>query len=111
MSVNCDTCGQEFAPARSDARYCSGKCRTEAYRVRRDGDRPKRKRAPLTDAFWRATYDLQKVTERIERLSEDDRLPRNRATLSARYSDLVRARDAIEQAMERIGEPSQSSES
>jgi hypothetical protein len=28
----CDHCGEEFTPARADARYCSGKCRTAHHR-------------------------------------------------------------------------------
>lgn len=110
MTVTCDVCGDEFTPARSDARYCSGKCRTEAYRVRRDGEKPKRPRRPLNDVFLPTVLDLQRLVERLDKLSRDDRLPRNRDVLARRhYYDLKRARDSIERAMERIGEPSQSS--
>jgi len=31
----CEGCGEEFTPTRSDARYCSGACRQEAYRKRK----------------------------------------------------------------------------
>jgi hypothetical protein len=31
----CERCGQTFAPRRSDARYCSGRCRVAAHRARR----------------------------------------------------------------------------
>lgn len=30
----CAVCGQDFHPARSDAKYCSGNCRQTAYRRR-----------------------------------------------------------------------------
>jgi hypothetical protein len=32
---DCQHCGTAFAPARSDARYCSGRCRVAAHRARR----------------------------------------------------------------------------
>jgi len=75
MPVTCDVCSREFTPARSDARYCSGKCRTQAYRRRAAPDRKPRRRRPITDAFWDAAYDLGKIADSLERLSGDDRLP------------------------------------
>jgi hypothetical protein len=33
--VICDVCGEEFEPARSDARYCSNRCRQDAHRKRK----------------------------------------------------------------------------
>lgn len=74
MPVTCDVCSREFAPARADARYCSGKCRTTAYRRRTQPERKPARRAPLPDAVWRRTYDLGKLTDSLERLSHDDRL-------------------------------------
>ena len=32
--TRCRMCGHEFTPARSDARYCSNRCRQAAYRDR-----------------------------------------------------------------------------
>jgi hypothetical protein len=32
---NCNKCGAEYTPARSDSRYCSNSCRSYAYRSRR----------------------------------------------------------------------------
>ena len=29
----CDRCGETFTPTRSDARYCSGRCRVAAHRA------------------------------------------------------------------------------
>jgi hypothetical protein len=36
----CAVCGETFTPARSDARYCSGACRQDAYRKRKLGGAP-----------------------------------------------------------------------
>jgi len=66
----------EFTPARADARYCSGMCRTRAYRRRATPDQKPPRRAPLPDVVHRTTYDLWKIADRLERLAQDDRLPR-----------------------------------
>lgn len=34
MEIKCDICGRLFVAKRSDARYCSGTCRTRAQRIR-----------------------------------------------------------------------------
>jgi predicted nucleic acid-binding Zn ribbon protein len=34
VAARCAHCGQEFVGGRNDARYCSGRCRTAAYRAR-----------------------------------------------------------------------------
>lgn len=61
------------------------------------------RRAPLPDAFWRAAYDLTKVTERIGRLSEDDRFPQNAEKVAqANLGDLIRARDLLQQVIEQL---------
>ena len=63
------------------------------------------RRAPLPDAFWRAAYDLTKVTERIGRLSEDDRFPQNAEKVAtANRSDLLRASDLLHQVIDSIPE-------
>ena len=33
---DCETCGEQFAAQRSTAKYCSGACRQEAYRERKE---------------------------------------------------------------------------
>lgn len=33
---DCETCGERFAAQRSTAKYCSGACRQEAYRERKE---------------------------------------------------------------------------
>lgn len=56
----------------------------------------KPRRRPITDAFFEATYDLGKLVERIERLTEDDRFSRNKNEIAqSRKSDLVRAADTL----------------
>lgn len=62
-----------------------------------------RRRRPLIDAFTDATYDLTKVTERIERLIADDRYPQNAEKVAAKHrSDLIRARDAMQSVIDRL---------
>lgn len=101
--TTCDTCSREFAPARSDARYCSGRCRTIAYRKRNEPERPaqsKRRRVPLPDAWRSAAYELDKAVGRIGRLTADDRLPRNLDVIrDANVYQLIRARDQIDAAI------------
>jgi hypothetical protein len=64
---------------------------------------PAPRRSPLPDAFWRAAYDLSKVTERIERLADDDRFPRNAEEVAASHrNDLIRAIDALQGVVNRL---------
>lgn len=57
---------------------------------------PKPPRRPLPDQFRDASMDLRKITERIERLTEDDRFPRNREQIALIHqSDLERAAAAL----------------
>ena len=61
------------------------------------------RRRPLPESFWQAAYDLTKVTERIERLAEDDRFPQNAGEVAARHrNDLVRAIDALSGVVNRL---------
>lgn len=63
----------------------------------------KPKRAPITDAFWKATYDLQKVTERLERLHQDDRFERNKNEVAAKNRNyLVQARERLDALLEEL---------
>lgn len=108
MELACDGCGKEFTPARSDARYCSGACRTRAYRERHEGRRAPRKRRPLPEAFDALLWDLTKRSESLARLTTDDRLPRNREVLSYRsYHELGRIIDRLQQVRDAVGDPSQ----
>lgn len=111
MDLACDGCGKEFTPARSDAQYCSGACRTRAYRDRHGRRGAPRKRRPLPEAFDAVLWDLTKRSESLARLAEDDRLPRNREKLSYRsYHELGRIIERLEQAREAVGDPSHFSE-
>ncbi|WP_440714211.1 hypothetical protein [Gordonia sp. FQ] len=98
MEKKCDTCGSEFSPARADARYCSGRCRTIAYRKRNEPERAPRKRRPLPDAFWKGAFDLERRVESLGRLVADDRFGRNREVVSQmNRGSLVRVRDRLDQ--------------
>lgn len=99
MEKNCDTCGSEFTPARADARYCSGRCRTIAYRRRHEVERPEtkpRKRRPLPEVYAETARGLFKQAERLSRLTADDRFARNREVLQSDRAWLVLARDRID---------------
>lgn len=63
-----------------------------------------RRRKPITDAFWTASYDLRKRVESIHRLTEDDRFPRNARTLAGHRNDLIRQRDLLTEVIDRIPE-------
>ncbi len=39
-ALTCETCGDQFRPKRTDARYCSSACRQKAYRRRSAGRAP-----------------------------------------------------------------------
>ena len=63
----------------------------------------KQNRRPITDAFRDGAYDLTKTVERLERLADDDRFPRN-AEQVARVvrGDLLRAVDLLASVIDRI---------
>lgn len=64
---------------------------------------PAPRRRPLPEQFWQAAYDLTKVTERIARLADDDRFPRNAEEVAASHrNDLVRAIDALQGVVNRL---------
>lgn len=104
MELKCDVCDAAFT-ARRGSRYCSGRCRTEAYRVRRDGPRPKAPRKPLPETFGATTYDLMRKVEALERLAQDDRFKRNGPALARYRHALMRAAESIEQVAQRLPEP------
>jgi hypothetical protein len=60
-----------------------------------DAAKQKPRRWPITDQFRRASYDIGKAGDRIERLSADDRFGKNREALRANLGDLIRARNAL----------------
>lgn len=68
---------------------------------------PKETAAPprraLTDQFRDASYDLRKITERLERLVADDRFPRNREQVALIHqSDLSRASTALAKVIDAL---------
>lgn len=63
-------------------------------------------RRALPDQFFDASYDLQKVVERIERLTADDRFPQNKEQISAKHrADLLRGIDALQGVVDRLPQP------
>lgn len=59
--------------------------RTEAIEV------PAPRRSPLPEQYFKAVYDLGKLLDRLERLTEDDRFNRNKQDLNAKHQhDLAR---------------------
>lgn len=97
-------------PALTNVNTETGEIRDEPTKVTgMDGkqySRPelqKPKRRPITDAFFEATYDLGKLVERIERLTEDDRFSRNKNEIAqSRKSDLVRAADTLDSILRQL---------
>lgn len=62
---------------------------------------PASRRRPLPDAFFDAAYDLTKITERINRLVEDDRFPQNAEKVGAKHrADLLRAVELLSKALD-----------
>lgn len=65
----------------------------------------KPKRKPLTDSFFEAAYDLHKLTERIERLADDDRFGKNSGQIAQKnLGDLTRSRDALERVINQLSQ-------
>jgi hypothetical protein len=63
-------------------------------------------RRALPDQFFDASYDLQKVVERIERLAADDRFSQNKEQISAKHrADLLRGIDALQGVVDRLPQP------
>lgn len=66
-------------------------------------DAPKPQRRPLPDQFRDASYDLRKITERLEKLVADDRFPRNREQVALIHqSDLSRASNALAKVIDAL---------
>ena len=57
---------------------------------------PAPRRRPITEAFDSASYELRRAVEKVERLTTDDRLEKNKEQIAtANLSDLIRVRDSI----------------
>lgn len=64
---------------------------------------PKPRRRPITDAFDAATYDLNRLIERLDRLAGDDRMPQNKEKVASKnLNDLLRAVDALQRISETL---------
>lgn len=61
------------------------------------------KRKPLTDQFFTAAYDLARNVERVERLVEDDRFPRNKNQVASKHrSDLIRTAETLTRVISKL---------
>lgn len=106
MDKTCNTCDQAFTAARSDARFCSPKCRTAAHRQRtgqaRKGPPPKRR--PLADTVSERFWSIDRTLESLERSLNDDRFPRHRDDLTKYYRrGLVHMAEYIERMEQQLG--------
>src|SRR5690625_4807881 len=105
MDIVCNNCGAEFT-ARRGAKYCSPRCRTEAHRIRTGTKGQPRKRRPLPDAFWHATYDLERKADLLARLAEDDRFSRNATNLgNVHFYGLKRTVETLQGVLDKLPEP------
>jgi hypothetical protein len=64
----------------------------------------KTRRKPLPDAFWDATYDLGRVTTRLENLHKDDRFQSNRQAVRRHRADLFRAQTILRKLIADLGD-------
>jgi hypothetical protein len=63
-------------------------------------------RRPLPDAWRDALYNLEKVSDRVLRLAEDDRFPAHADALrKPSYADLSRVQASIDKTVDAIGDP------
>lgn len=62
-------------------------------------ERKPRPRRPITDAFVGALMELRRATEKLERLSNDDRFDRNTESLSRNRNELTRYRDSVDRVI------------
>lgn len=97
----CSHCGTRFTAKRSDARYCSPRCRVAALRERRHSTQGRRQ--PLTEQFTHHTVLLDKHLDSLERdahnlqrLLQDDRMTAHMDHIKAQNgSDIKRAINAL----------------
>ncbi len=60
-------------------------------------------RQPLSEAFFRASSDLIKTAEKLERLAADDRFPQKAEQVAAKHrSDLTRAAETLARVLDRL---------
>lgn len=65
--------------------------------------RPTPRRRPFPDQFFDATFDLDKAVDRVVRLADDDRLPRNREAIAHQAPALGRAANRLLEVLEELG--------
>lgn len=105
MDATSDVSDEQFEQALAASREQGDLSQENVAANLRRAEPHKPRRAPLPDAFWRATYDLTKVTERLGRITQDDRFPQNAEKVAtANRSDLLRSRDLLQQVIDSIPE-------
>lgn len=93
----CDTCAEQTAVVNTTTGEITDPPTEPTTKPRA------RNRKPLPDAFRATSYDLTKVTEKLSRLVEDERFPRNAQQVSQlTRGDLLRAADALADVIQRL---------
>lgn len=100
MELICDGCGRQFE-GRAGAKYCSGRCRTKAYRDRQAPPVSTRQKQPITDAIRNVTMDLTRQANRLDKLTAEPRFKRRARDLEKYRKDVVRARDLLTEVIDR----------
>ncbi len=63
----------------------------------------RRRRQPLADQFFDVAFNLSKVIERVVRLTDDDRFPRNAEKVAAKHrNDLIRLHGLLQEVIDRL---------
>lgn len=103
MELTCNTCDNTFTAKRSDAKYCSPRCRTQASRDRNQPDKPKRPRPALPRLFDRRMTELTKVTYALDDLVSDDRMERNAKSIGDMHrAQLQNHIDRLQKVLDKI---------
>ncbi|MHB8190643.1 MAG: hypothetical protein ACYDHP_09550 [Ferrimicrobium sp.] len=98
-----DASNEDFDQAIEDAKAEGNLSRANVVHKVQDEAKPTPRAKPLTEQFALAVNDLTKATARITRLVDDKRFASNADTITVRYhSDLVRARDTLQGAIDRL---------
>ena len=110
MEQTCDGCGRTFTTTRP-AKYCSGRCRTTAYRKRHEPDRPEPRHQPLPDALHKAVPDVRRSVRRLLDLTRDERMATARkAVLTPGRSEVASLALLLVGAADKLAESAQTPE-
>lgn len=105
MEKECNDCGRSFNATRSDARYCSPRCRTAAHRKAHEQVTTPRRRRALTESARFLGYDLSKIADRVQKIADDDRLDRNAEMIALLVGARIRVlREALDDLESKLPE-------